>query len=66
MRLMKKLMIVLAFVISPILAAQNIVHVWEKQELTFNAVNSYKNHYTDVNIWVDLTGTCTISSIAGQ
>ena len=32
------------------------VHVWEKQELTFTAANSYKNAYTDVVVWVDLTG----------
>lgn len=31
-------------------------HVWEKQELTFTAANSYKNAYTDVVVWIDLTG----------
>lgn len=36
--------------------AQNVVHVWEKQELTFTASNSYRNAYTDVTVWVDLTG----------
>jgi len=36
--------------------AQNTVHVWEKRELTFTAVNSYKNAYTDVIVWVDLKG----------
>ena len=36
--------------------AQNVVHVWEKQELTFTAANSYKNAYTDVTVWVDLVG----------
>jgi hypothetical protein len=32
------------------------VHVWEKQELTFSAANSYANPYTDVIVWVDLKG----------
>jgi hypothetical protein len=32
------------------------IHVWEKQELTFLARNSYKNPYTDVIMWVDLKG----------
>jgi len=56
MRLLKQLMFVLAFAVSPFLAAQNVVHVWEKQELTFTAANSYKNAYTDITIWVDLVG----------
>ena len=32
------------------------MHVWEKQELTFTAARSYTNPYTDVTVWVDLTG----------
>ena len=32
------------------------VHVWEKQELTFTAAGSYSNPYTQVTMWVDLTG----------
>jgi hypothetical protein len=32
------------------------VHVWEKQELTFTAVQDYPNPYIDVVVWVDLTG----------
>lgn len=31
-------------------------HVWEKQELTFTAKNTYSNAYTEVTVWVDLTG----------
>lgn len=31
-------------------------HVWEMQELTFFARNSYKNPYTEVTVWVDLSG----------
>ena len=56
MRLLKQLIFALAFAVSPFLAAQNMVHVWEKQELTFTAANSYKNAYTDITIWVDLVG----------
>lgn len=37
-------------------AVPNVIHVWEKQELTFTAANTYKNAYTDVIVWVDLTG----------
>jgi hypothetical protein len=32
------------------------IHVWEMQELTFIANNSYTNAYTDVKVWVDLSG----------
>ncbi|WP_026462905.1 DUF4038 domain-containing protein [Adhaeribacter aquaticus] len=32
------------------------VHVWEMKELTFTAKNSYKNAYTDVDVWVELAG----------
>jgi len=32
------------------------VHVWEKQELTFTAEHTYKNPYTEVIVWVDLSG----------
>jgi hypothetical protein len=33
-----------------------VVHVWEMQEMTFTANTSYNNPYTDVKIWVDLSG----------
>ena len=32
------------------------VHLWEKQELSLTAEKIYKNAYTDVVVWVDLTG----------
>ncbi len=32
------------------------VHVWEKQELAFTAVNKYSNAYKEVMVWVDLKG----------
>jgi hypothetical protein len=31
-------------------------HVWEKQEITLTAARSYNNPYTDVTVWVHLTG----------
>lgn len=36
--------------------AQRPIHVWDMQELTFTAANSYKNAYTDVKVWVELSG----------
>ena len=36
--------------------AQTSVHVWEKQEVTLTAAHTYANAYTDVTVWVDLTG----------
>lgn len=35
---------------------QETYHVWEKVELTFEAQNHYENHYTDVELWVQLRG----------
>ncbi|HHY50204.1 MAG TPA: DUF4038 domain-containing protein [Alphaproteobacteria bacterium] len=32
------------------------VHVWEKQELRFEAERDYANPYTEVTVWVDLEG----------
>ena len=32
------------------------VHVWEKQEITLQAQNTYQNPYTEVDVWVDLSG----------
>src|SRR5215470_14279858 len=41
----------------PGLAAETpVVHVWEKQELTFASERSWANAYTDVTVWVDLRG----------
>ncbi len=56
MRLIKLLICALLFIAAPVLKAQNPVHVWEKQELTFVATGSYKNPYTEVTVWVDLSG----------
>jgi hypothetical protein len=35
---------------------QSPVHIWEMQEVTFTADSAYNNPYTDVKVWVDLTG----------
>jgi hypothetical protein len=56
MKILKQLLFALVFAVSPILAAQNLVHVWEMQQLSFTAANTYKNAYTDVTVWVDLVG----------
>jgi hypothetical protein len=37
-------------------AVHAAVHVWERQELTFTAGRTFANPYTDVTVWVDLTG----------
>ncbi|MBL7698777.1 MAG: DUF4038 domain-containing protein [Chitinophagaceae bacterium] len=36
--------------------AQGNTHVWEMQELSFTAANTYKNPYIEVKVWVELTG----------
>jgi hypothetical protein len=33
-----------------------VIHVWEMQEITFTSENSYKNPYTEVKVWADLSG----------
>lgn len=37
-------------------AAAPVAHVWEKQELTLTSARQFVNPYTDVTVWVDLTG----------
>jgi hypothetical protein len=36
--------------------APGAVHVWQKQEITLTAARAFTNPYTDVTVWVDLTG----------
>jgi len=36
--------------------AQAPVHIWEMRELSFTSTLVYKNPYTDVKIWVELSG----------
>ncbi len=58
MRLHQQLILILAFIacFTRVQAAVSPIHVWEMQELRFTAKNAYKNPYTDVTIWVELTG----------
>jgi hypothetical protein len=57
MKLPKHLLVGFLFSILFIKAnAIPVVHVWEMQELTFTANDSYANPYIDVKIWVDLSG----------
>lgn len=41
---------------APASRAAAAVHVWEKQELSFTSSGSYANPYTDVIVWIDLSG----------
>ena len=41
---------------APTIPANAAVHIWEKQELTLTSARSFPNPYTDVTVWVDLTG----------
>ncbi len=36
--------------------AETTIHVWEMQELTLTSEQRYKNPYTDVTVWVELSG----------
>src|ERR1035441_1403517 len=40
----------------PLGAANPVVHVWEKQDITLQAHTTYQNPYVDVVAWVDLKG----------
>lgn len=55
---MKRLFFALVFAAFHLAAfAVPVIHVWETQELTFTATNSYTNPYTEVTVWVDLSGS---------
>jgi hypothetical protein len=56
MKIVKQLIFLMLFAVVQDMTAQNVAHVWEKQELTFTAKNSYNNSYTDVTVWIDLAG----------
>jgi hypothetical protein len=56
MSLLKLLPFALAIIALKVKASPPVTHVWEVQELTFTAKNSYKNFYTDVTVWIDLSG----------
>lgn len=48
--------LLLLFLNSPYLSAEKTIKTWEKTELTFESKIQYKNPYTDVEMWVQLTG----------
>ena len=57
MSLQKYIIFALAFfTYCSIAGAQPTIHIWEIQELTFTAERSYSNPYTDVTLWIDLSG----------
>jgi hypothetical protein len=56
MRILKQLQFALLLISFHAVAAPPDIHVWETQELTFSARNYYKNPYTDVTFWIDLSG----------
>ena len=37
-------------------AAAAQTHVWQMQEITFEAANTYDNYYADVTCWIELKG----------
>ncbi len=55
-KLFKQLSFSLLFICQQSLAAPPEIHVWETQEISLTAVNNYQNAYTDVTVWVDLSG----------
>jgi hypothetical protein len=50
------LMLAALFAWTAPLLASSAVHIWEKQELTFKSARSWTNPFTDVTVWVDLSG----------
>lgn len=56
MKHLKQLLFAFAFTAFHAVAAPPAIHVWEMQELSFAAKNAYKNPYTDVSFWIDLSG----------
>ncbi len=56
MNSMKVLILAALLPLCSVIAAASEVHIWEKQELTFAATNSHSNPYTDIIVWIDLTG----------
>ena len=37
-------------------AEKSVVHIWEKVEIVLEAEGTYSNPYTEVDVWVDLSG----------
>ncbi|MFB3777999.1 MAG: DUF4038 domain-containing protein [Bryobacteraceae bacterium] len=53
---MVKNALVLLAAVGALAAAAGPIHVWEKQEITLQAKDSYGNPYVEVVAWVDLKG----------
>ena len=45
-----------ALLLASCLSAASAAHVWDKQELIFTSARDYPNPYTEVVVWVDLSG----------
>src|ERR1035437_1064258 len=56
MKFLKQLPFTLLLIAFNAAAVPPAIHVWETQELTFTAKNSYKNAYNDVTLWIYLSG----------
>lgn len=56
MRSSKRLLFAALFSACCLPTAGAQVHVWEMQELSFTAENSYENPYVDLTMWIDLSG----------
>ncbi len=56
MKHLKKLLFALMLLATKAIAAPPTAHTWEMQELSFTAKNHYNNPYTDVTVWIDLSG----------
>jgi hypothetical protein len=56
MKFLKQLSFTLLLIAFHAAAVPPAIHVWETQELTFTAKNSYKNAYNDVTLWIYLSG----------
>jgi hypothetical protein len=56
MKLMHQVAWLFCVLAAAAMSASASVHVWEKQELTLTSARSFANPYTDVTVWVDLTG----------
>src|SRR5690242_11243160 len=50
------LVLATSFAVAEPRSSRSTALVWEKQELTFAAVKTFTNAYTQATVWVDLTG----------
>ena len=50
----------ISFLLAAVPAFSQTVHVWEKVEIVLTSGKSFANPYTDVDVWVLLTGPAAI------